>query len=313
MLIPIEILLLLLVLLCIPVSLYKRCINVIHLDTIHGSKQYFLLLMSLTILYMFIFVCNIYFLGPVHALADKKNLILPAAVIPDYNTPGYVSPEAVRAALMADPSMLVDAARKLQEDAVHQRLVASNVLIDKSRDELNKPTAGFLGNPDGHDVVVEFFDYQCIHCRDAAPELIKAVKANPELKIILRDMAVLGQGSVIAARAALAAGQQGFYMPMHDELLKADVPITQQTVDASAKSIGLDISRFHADMAPDDLADKKGPVSRVLMDTESLSRRIGVTGTPAFASVGHGMQEGFTNLSAFESFVSTHVKAEDSK
>lgn len=208
----------------------------------------------------------------------------------------YVDPLAVRAALLQDPTMLVDAGKELRARAMADRAAADRSLVDAARDDLSKPTRGVLGNPMGKHLVVEFFDYQCSHCRDAEVQLAAAVRLDPEMRIVLREIPVLGPGSDIAARAALAAARQGLYTKMRTALMTAPVPMIQQTVDAAATGIGADLDRLHKDMASNDVTQE--------MDANiSLSRRVGVTGTPAFAVPGRGLLEGFGGVKDFVAFV----------
>jgi protein-disulfide isomerase len=191
---------------------------------------------------------------------------------------------------------LLDTAKLLNQQAIVEKQEASVSLVNAVQEELLKPTPGIIGNPDGKQVVAEFFDYQCIHCRDAAPELLALAAKDHDLKIVLREVPVLGQGSEIAAFAALAAAKQGLYMKMHDALMVAPVPISLEVVDAAAKGIGADVAKLHADMASKDVAAQ-------IEENLSLARRVGMTGTPAFAAPGAGEMDGWSDIHAFESFM----------
>lgn len=213
--------------------------------------------------------------------------------------PDYVSAPAVRHALLEDPAMLIEAGRKLRANALADRTKADASLVDASRDELAKPTEGFLGNPAGKHLVVEFFDYQCGHCRDSERLLADAVGADPEMRIVLREIPILGPGSDVAARAALASARQGVYRRMHDALMVLPVPITQDAVEAAARAIGADAGKLRVDMASDGIRD-------ALAANVSLSRRVGVTGTPAFAVPGRGLLQGLSAGSDLVAFVDGH-------
>ena len=212
------------------------------------------------------------------------------------DTPSLVAPEAVRAAILADPAMLREGLLKLQEQIAEDRRVANIQLVENARAELLQPAAGILGNPAGTHVMVEFFDDQCPHCRDAIPAVQGLLKADPELKVVLRDVPMLGDGSVLAARAAQAAGLQGKYMPMHDAMMSAPVPITKDEIEEAAKGIGLDVPRMETDMMGEE-------VTSSLNANISLSRRVGVTGTPTFVMPGRGSTEGFKDQATLQAFI----------
>ena len=67
---------------------------------------------------------------------------------------------------------------------------------------------GRLGNPQGDVTMVEFFDYNCGFCKRALGDMVDLLKAEPNLKIVLKEFPVLGPGSVEAARIAVAVRMQ---------------------------------------------------------------------------------------------------------
>ena len=60
------------------------------------------------------------------------------------------------------------------------------------------------GNPDGQFTVVEFLDYQCGFCRRAQPEVTELLSSDGDIRLIVKEMPILGPGSELAARAAVA-------------------------------------------------------------------------------------------------------------
>lgn len=212
--------------------------------------------------------------------------------------PGTVQPSAVREALLQDPEMLVEAGRQLQARAERVQRDTSKVLVEKASQELRQDTAGFLGNPQGRHVVVEFFDYQCLHCREAVSALRRAIQADPELKIVLRDLPILGQGSEAAARVALAAAKQGLYLPVHEALMQLPLPIVDETAVLAATTAGADRERLVIDAV-------SAEVTQQLEGNLSLARRIGVANTPSFAAPGAGVLEGYGNDPRFRAFTSS--------
>jgi len=78
-----------------------------------------------------------------------------------------------------------------------------------------------------------------------------------------------------AARASLAAGKQGKFWEMHDELFKNNRSLTPETFKGIAEKLGLDAKKFEADMNSDDV---KKQVDEELKQGEAAS----VRGTPSF-------------------------------
>jgi protein-disulfide isomerase len=208
------------------------------------------------------------------------------------------TPEEVKASLLQNPQMVVDAIELLQAQKREQSRQASIPLTIQYAKELESPTEGFLGNPNGKKIVVEFFDNQCPHCKETDVVLNQEVAKDPALKVILREFPVLGPASEAASRLAVAAARQGKYMQAHEALMAAPAPFDGDTLMNVAKQIGLDIERAKKDMA-------SAETTKELQDNLSLARRVGITGTPGFAKVGAGEMEGYKSHNDFEAFVQT--------
>ena len=132
-----------------------------------------------------------------------------------------------------------------------------------------------LGNPKGDVTIVEFFDYQCSHCIDMAPVLTAILKANPNVRLVLKEFPIQGAASDIAARVALAARQQDKYAEMHVALFTLPQPLSEASILQSAKDNNLDMAKLKKDMA-----------SSIILNQLASNRRLGIAlklrGTPAF-------------------------------
>jgi protein-disulfide isomerase len=131
------------------------------------------------------------------------------------------------------------------------------------------------GNPKGNITVVEFFDYQCSHCMSMAPVIASIIKANPDVRVVFKDLPIRGPLSKFAARAALAAQKQDKYYQVSHALLTTNQPLSEETVIKIAKSTGLDINKLKKDM-------KSASISNTLNANEKLAQELKLTGTPAF-------------------------------
>lgn len=131
------------------------------------------------------------------------------------------------------------------------------------------------GNPEGKVSVVEFFDYQCIHCINTQPAVDAVINSNPDVRFVFKELPVFGPASVLAAKAALAANMQGKYYAFHTTLLDEKKPITMTYLNSLAKKLGLDLAKFKKDMNSSTVSDK-------IKTTKELAISAGVRGTPAF-------------------------------
>ena len=181
----------------------------------------------------------------------------------------------VRDYLLREPEIVYQALEELQRRqaeaaAEHQRAaVAANraQLFDRAGD----PVAG---NPTGDVTLVEFFDYQCQYCRRVVPSLQALLAEDQDLKVVFKEFAILGEDSVTAARAALAAGQQDRYLPFHFALMSAR-DLSLGTIMALARSVGIDTERLAGDM-------RSPAIEAQLQANLALARELGIEGTPAF-------------------------------
>ncbi len=105
-----------------------------------------------------------------------------------------------------------------------------------------------LGNPHGDVTLVEFFDYSCGFCKRALPDMLTLIKDDPNLKIVLKELPILGPGSVEAARIAVAVRMQDpegqKYLAFHQQLLGAAGPASKDKALAAARDQGLDMARL---------------------------------------------------------------------
>jgi len=118
--------------------------------------------------------------------------------------------ELVLEAIRENPEIVLEAVQIIEQREQERQAAAAATVLSENRDILeNDPNAPVLGNPDGDVTVVEFFDYNCPYCRRVKPQIEALLEADPNVKLVYREWPILGDGSVFAARAALASREQG--------------------------------------------------------------------------------------------------------
>lgn len=132
-----------------------------------------------------------------------------------------------------------------------------------------------VGEADADVTVVQFFDYQCRYCRAVAPDLAKLQAEDKRVRIVYREFPILGDWSVLASQAALAAAQQGKYTEMHNALIGSGQGLGWPTIVRAAENLGLDTERLRADMADPALME-------ALQQNRALAQSLGIRGTPTF-------------------------------
>jgi protein-disulfide isomerase len=121
------------------------------------------------------------------------------------------------------------------------------------------------------------------------------VRRNPDLRVVMKDLPILGPNSVLASRALLAAQRQGRYGPLYDALLTLRGEPTEAVIRQHAERLGLDWARLRRDM--DDPA-----IQRRLEANIQLARLLGVEGTPALV-IGTTLVPGALELEQLERLV----------
>jgi protein-disulfide isomerase len=86
-------------------------------------------------------------------------------------------------------------------------------IVAHAEEIFRSPTSFVTGNPQGDVSVVAFLDYNCPYCRQGAPDLAKLIEQDTEVRLVLKELPVLGKdqleqlivGDTIGAGIAEAA------------------------------------------------------------------------------------------------------------
>lgn len=228
-------------------------------------------------------------------LISAAMLITPFSAVADELTEDRIK-ELVLEAIRENPGIVFEAAQLFEEQQqANQALVAAQVLASEREALERDPNAPILGNPGGDVTVVEFFDYNCPYCRQVKPHMEALLAADPNVRVVYREWPILGEGSVFAARAALASRKQGKYDEFHWAMMGLNGRAEEATVISTAEKIGLNIAQLRRDMnAPE--------VDEHIQTSMRLSRTIGFSGTPSFV-IGDSLAPGLIDAEQMISLV----------
>ncbi len=184
--------------------------------------------------------------------------------------------QLLRDALRDDPSILRDAIAALQKDDTRQQdEAARSAIASQQRALTGDPADPMAGSASPDVTVVEFYDTRCPYCRRLLPTMAALLKADPKIRLVYKDLPILGAASVLEARALLAAQRQGGYLRLQDVVMHQTGTPTVQSLRADAERLGLDGARFEQDMAD--------PAIQARLDANlGLARVLRIEGTPAF-------------------------------
>jgi protein-disulfide isomerase len=178
--------------------------------------------------------------------------------------PQFVAGRIVRQGMLHDPQILPDTADALR-DAQFAPVLAAN------RTALETPFGSSWKGAAKPDVtLVEFFDYACPYCKASNPAIDRLLQEDKGLRVVYRELPILGDNSVAAARLSLAASKAGRFAKFHDTLWAAGRP-APETIALASSAAGI----------PPQPA-KDPAVEAELRRNFQLAGQLGATGTPLF-------------------------------
>jgi protein-disulfide isomerase len=185
----------------------------------------------------------------------------------------------VRSYLLTHPEVLQEASQALQDKEAQARVDVINDLAQANAGLLKPdPRDPAFGPADAKVTVVEFFDFRCPGCKAVAHDYRALMAAHPEVRFVFKDWPILDRGddvtSQYAARAALAAHQQGKYLAVYDALM-TEPALTPETIDRILAENGVDVARAKAAISAID-------TTRHIADIHTTAAALQLQGTPTF-------------------------------
>ena len=184
--------------------------------------------------------------------------------------------QIIREYLLDHPEAVLDALTTMQKREQQVQQDQQKLTVANSKGQLfAAPEDGSLGNPKAKTVIVEFVDYRCPYCKGISANLRKLVEEDKELRIVLKELPILGPDSIYAAKASLAARDHAKFAEFHSAMIAAHGPLNETTVGKIAASFGIDFAKLKKQM---DAPETQAVIDRNL----ALARSLGISGTPAF-------------------------------
>ena len=175
-------------------------------------------------------------------------------------------PEVIEEAVQA-----LRAKQETEAEAEYTKAMArTKAALPRFRQALERDPRDFVANPNGKITVTEFFDYRCPHCKNAAAAVLGIAKANPDVRVVFKEMPIFGAVSEHAARVAIAAKARGDYLGLYTALMAAD-GLDDAAIDKLAGEHGVSA----------EAVDEKA-ANQQIKDVHKLAESLGVTGTPTF-------------------------------
>jgi protein-disulfide isomerase len=178
--------------------------------------------------------------------------------------PSLFGEKMVRDALLSNPEMIIEAG-----DALRDRQFAQT--LAPIRASLETPFhSSWKGAAKPEVTLTYFFDYACGYCRQSNPDIERLLAEDKGLRVIYRELPILGPESVEAARVSLAASKAGKFAQYHDALYAAGRP-GPDTIAVAARAAGVSAQPVGDPAQEAELRANMG-----------LAGQLGATGTPLF-------------------------------
>jgi protein-disulfide isomerase len=187
--------------------------------------------------------------------------------------------DIVKEYLLKNPEVIQEALAELdrrQKDA--EKTALKSAISQMSDKLLNSPRSVVVGNPQGDVTMVEFFDYNCGYCKKSLSDVRDMIKADPKLRVVIRDFPVLGPDSVEASMVAVAVKNQlsgDKYFDFHQKLLESKGRVGKERALAVAKEAGADPAKLTKDL-------ESPEIRATLEETMRVADALKLQGTPAF-------------------------------
>lgn len=198
--------------------------------------------------------------------------------------------EIVRNYILEHPEILPEAMERLQARENGKQ-------VARVGDALTAPFPGaVLGNPNGKVTLVEFTDYACGYCRASVPEVEALIAANPDLKVVIRELPILTPASADAARWSLAAAEQGKFEAFHKAMFASGRPAAD-TIEAAATRAGLDLDRARKAIATPQ-------VEAEIRQNLAFAQQLRIDGTPSWV-IGEQLMAGAVGRKVLQDAIDT--------
>ncbi|MET3590258.1 protein-disulfide isomerase [Bartonella silvatica] len=202
-------------------------------------------------------------------------------VIPHVNVDEHDIQKIVRDYLLTHPEIMIEMQIILQEKlekSSEQKKKNQALVINLFKKEIfHSPHDAVFGNPNGKRVLVDFFDYNCGYCKMSYSYIESLIKKYPDLRVIIKDLPILGPDSIAAHTVAYAFRKQfpEKYHQFHKALLTGKSRANEAKAIKIAVSLGADEKKLRA-------AIKDSGLQTSFKENIQIASQLNITGTPSY-------------------------------
>lgn len=185
-------------------------------------------------------------------------------------------PALVKETIMNDPEIIMLALEKLRAKKEEEAKKQAMETLEKNKaDIFNNPNVPAIGPENADVTLVQFYDYHCGYCKHFLGELNKILAEEKNLRVIFKDLPILSEDSVTAARASIAVFRlnKDKFFDFHNALMAEKGKFDEARLVQIASKMGIKGDSLKAEMA-------KPEVTAALDQTRGLAEKLGISGTP---------------------------------
>lgn len=207
----------------------------------------------------------------------------------------------IREEISNNPQLIIDSLQAYEKEMQAKMLEQQGNLDIKNLEQFSteiygNPATPIFGDNPGSIVIVEFFDYNCKFCKQAAPVLDKVIETY-NVRRIYKELPILSMDSLEVATIAQVVmnNYPDSYEEFHRKIYSLPAPVNK--IDALSILEEININKEEIES----LSSLENNMS-TLMQNAQLAQNLGITGTPAFI-VGNKILRGAPSFEDFSNLL----------
>ncbi|MDG2474067.1 MAG: DsbA family protein [Paracoccaceae bacterium] len=210
-----------------------------------------------------------------------------------------IAERKIRDFILNNPEIILESLKLYEEKIIEEKNISRQELIKTELLLSKKNGLDYIGgNPNGTITMIEFLDYRCGYCRKAYREVEFLLRNNSDLRFIIKELPILGEQSVIAAKASIAVlihhGKK-HYESLTEKLLHYNGVINIDSVSILIESVGGNLKDIRTIM-------DSQTVNTVLNSNYLLAEKLGISGTPTFI-IGTEIIRGYKDINTLQELI----------
>ena len=180
--------------------------------------------------------------------------------------------------LMENPEVIIEAVNAYSARERERAIAQSKDTARARLTALLDPSTSYVAGKNTSKAkvaVVEMFDYHCSFCKRSLPLIQELAEDDADVKVVFRELPILREESDYAAEVSLAAREQGKFLPLHYEMMRASGVLTKDRIHKMADSLGINVDKLKQEI-------KSDKVRSAIVENHTIAAEMGVDGTPAF-------------------------------